>query len=196
MISRPRYLGLWMGLLVVGLSGCGPALAPTPAKVDNSRCRITSLAFDSTQQTGDTIRLKAGSQVLMKVEGETVGIYCFPSQKGPSIMPRPGSKMDGKIRLLSMTLRTSLVRAGSNGEDVEEMYVHSDGPSDALVECDERSFSLEQDFQVPGRTGNYEFRITGYWMSEDLWTGEHKVDLGIQYTPDSHVLGTWKAIVE
>ena len=190
MDSRPRYLEFWLGLLVLGLSGCGPALVPTPAKVDNSRCRITSLSFDSTKQTSDKISLKAGSKVLMNIEGKSVGIYCFPSKKGTSVILRPGSKMDGKIKFLSMSLRTTLVRAGSNGKDVEEMYVHSDGPSDALVDCDERSFSLEQDFQAPSRTGNYEFRITGYWH------GESEVDPGIPHTPDSHVLGTWKAIVD
>lgn len=201
MISRRRLLASWFGLFLIGLSGCGPATSPTPAKVDNSRCRITTLSFDSIPQTGDTIRVKAGSKIAMSVEGESVGIYCFPSKRGrlsgslPGILgslsgSRPGSKMDGKLKFLEMSLETTIVRAGSGGEDVEEANFLSDVSGDTLVDCDERLFSWNPKIQAPTRKGDYEFRIKGYWI------GEPKVDPGTPYTPDSHVLGTWKLIVE
>ncbi len=190
MTSRQGYLGFWLGLFLIGLTGCGPALAPTPAKVNNSRCLITSLTLDSIEQTSDTITLQAGSHVVMRCEGKTVGIYGFPSKMGRLLKPPVGSKAGTEIKYLTMFLVTTIVRAGSNNEDVVEVYFESDRSIDTLVDCDERSFSWKQEFQAPTRRGNYEFRIYGYWR------GEPEVEPGTPHTPDSHVLGTWKIVVE
>lgn len=198
MISRHSVLGFWIGCLLFGLTGCGPALPPTPSIVDNSRCKITSLTLNAIPTTGDTIKLKPGSKAAFYVEGETVGIYAFPSKKLRLVKPPAGSKAGAKTKYLMMELYARFVRAGSDDEDIEESYCNSSGSIDTVVDCDERSFSWNQKIEVPSRPGSYEFRITAYWINEpEVDSGKPEtVEPGVAFTPKSHVLGTWKAIVE
>ena len=126
----------------------------------------------------------------MRCEGETVGIYAFPSKKARFFNPPAGRKFAKKMKFLNMFMVTTIVRAGKDGEEIVESYCQSDRSIDTLVDCDENEFSWEQEIQAPSRKGNYEFRIIGYW------SGEADVEPGTPHTPDSHVLGTWNSIVE
>ena len=198
MTSRHGYLVFWLGWLLIGMTGCGPALAPTPAKVDNSRCKISSLTLNAIPQTGDSIKLESGSQAEFHIEGETVGIHVFPSKTGRLLKPPAGSKAGTKLKYLMMVLNARFVRAGSDGEDVEESFCTSSESIQTLVDCDERSFSWNQKIQVPSRRGHYEFRVIGDWIDEPKVEpgAPSTVEPGTPYTPNSHVLGTWKVIVE
>lgn len=198
MTSKPRFLMIGLGWFFMGVIGCSPAIAPTPAKLDNSRCKVTSLTVSEIPVSGDTITLKAGSQAAFEVVGETVGLYSFHSKKLRAVKPPAGSKAGARTRYLMMDTYAWLVRAGSEGEDIEESFCHGGESVDSTADCNERSWSWKHKIQVPTRPGIYEFRITAYWFFEhDEESGLPVfVEPGVPYTPKSHVLGTWKAIVE
>lgn len=183
MISRQWFVGFPLCVLLGGFLGCESPTAPNPAKLDQTRCRVTAVTFDSQEPNENTVTLKAGSLVEMIGSGETVGIHRFPGKRG-TIMPPTGSPLASKMKLLSMMMVASFFKAAGNDDEV---FVST---FDVHPECIDRKLSWNQTFEVPKRRGSYELRLHCYWL-QDV-----DVDPGVHFTPDSHVIAAWKIVVE